>query len=483
MLRALSVRALSVRARVVLASSMVFAIFLVGIGYALMQASLWVQGDSAAERARHTVSVMGEQLRTDRPEEVVPPGTPPSPERVEQVWSPEGFVLATSNRAFPERIPFLVGKEAAVGVVSTVRTDEFPGVGHGYVVGAVLPVRLDDGRILTAVAVESASLPPAAERQFLLLALGGSVAAITMLALLSLAAVRAALRPVERMREQVDRITSSNDGAQVSVPRHDDELSRLAVTINDLLRRLHTAEAQRAAFVSNAGHELRSPLATISLSMEQMLTDPEPARRATIAARAEHEVQRLRNLVEDLLALAAVDEGRPLARSEDVDLDDVVLGEVGVARAKGATVRIDLAPARLEGNQDQIQRVVRNLLDNARRHARSEIRVSVRANHRLAVLRVDNDGDPVPEVDRERIFERFVRLDDARDRDRGGTGLGLPIVASLVAVHGGRVKTTTAPDGWCRFEVRLPVERPGGAPEPGSELGAPPTGGEGRWNG
>ena len=178
-----------------------------------------------------------------------------------------------------------------------------------------------------------------------------------------------------------------------------------------------------------------------------------------MAGRASAEVDRLSALVDDLLVLASADEERslPIAVTE-VDLDDVVLAEASLLRSRGMPVSVRVEPARVVGDAPRLGRVMRNLLENAERHKESEVRMQLSNDGRDALVTVDNDGPPVAPEDRDRIFGRFVRLDDSRTRDTGGTGLGLAIVAEIVKAHGGTTVAEESPDGWCRFSVRLPLE-------------------------
>lgn len=448
-------RRFGVRTRVLGVSGVVFGAVVGTIAFLLWNALAMAITDSAEDVSRSTVARMAIQLPSNSPLTVAPE-VPPVADRVQQIWSPEGLVLATSNRKYPNRVGLAVGQHPPLGETVVVRGALGDGDQQGPAVAAIRRVMTDSGAVLTVVAVESAHIQATAQKRLFLLSSTLVVAAFIVLLRLLSYALQVALDPVELMRLELERITSSKERAQVSAPGSD-ELGRLGQAINALLLRLRASDAQRAAFVSDAGHELRSPLATVAISLDQLRSDPEPARRAVIAQRAGAEVQRLSELVDDLLALAASDEGRLGSELVDVDLDDIVLTEVGVARAKGAQVAVTLAPTRVRGVGPQLQRVIRNLLDNARRHADRQIMVTVGAQGATALLIVDNDGDPVPAEDRRRIFARFVRLDDARGRERGGSGLGLSIVAALVAAHGGSVEATETTEGWCRFVVRLPL--------------------------
>ncbi len=236
-------------------------------------------------------------------------------------------------------------------------------------------------------------------------------------------------------------------GPALELPAGRDELTRLAETMNHLLDRMQRADASRRAFVADAGHELRSPLATIRVLLDRLAEERPLAERATVSARASAEVDRLALLVEDLLTLASADEHAMVLNRTEIDLDDVVLAETSALRARGMPVSVAVEPVRLEGDQARLGRVVRNLLENAERHMGEVVRVRLARDEEAAVLTVDNDGPPIEPRDRERVFGRFVRLDDSRTRGTGGTGLGLAIVAEVVAAHDGRRRGDREPGG------------------------------------
>jgi signal transduction histidine kinase len=263
-----------------------------------------------------------------------------------------------------------------------------------------------------------------------------------------------ALRPVEAIRARV-AATHGDLSVRVPVPPAHDEVGRLAETMNAMLGRLQAAQAVQRRFVADASHELRSPLATIATGLELLAQDSHGTSPATVAA-LRGETERLGRLVDALLLLARADESGLRPRREDVDLDEVVEAERG--RPAGRIVpRIDTVPVRVVGDRGQLARVVRNLVDNACRHARSTVVVTVGRDARQALLEVADDGPGVPPPQRARVFERFVRLDDARARVDGGAGLGLAIVAEVVAAHGGTVEVVEGPLGGALFQVRLPL--------------------------
>jgi len=273
------------------------------------------------------------------------------------------------------------------------------------------------------------------------------------------------LRPVERMRTQVSAISTADLSERVAVPAARDEISRLAQTMNAMLARIEAGHAAQRRFVGDASHELRSPLATVTTALDLAATRPGVLEPAMVRGTLLPEAHRMRSLVEDLLLLARADEkGLPLHIS-DVDLDDVLDTECRRLRSAG-TLRLDCSghPVRVRGDATQLGRVVRNLADNAARHARTTVSLSATEHDGTAVVVVSDDGLGVPEAERERIFERFVRLDTDRARAAGGSGLGLAIVSEIVAAHGGGVTVQTAPGGGARFVVRLPVAGPAQRP-------------------
>lgn len=264
------------------------------------------------------------------------------------------------------------------------------------------------------------------------------------------------LRPVERMRAEVETIRAARPDARVAVPDTGDEIARLADTMNDMLDRLDRAAAGQRRFVSDASHELRSPIATLRQHAEVAAAHPERADVAELSDVVRSEALRLQDLVTALLELSRLDEGG-LGQRRPVDLDDLAFGAAARARAAG-TVQVDgsgIAAARVLGDERVLAGVVRNLVDNAVRHADARVVVTLAAVGTDAVLTVDDDGAGVPTQERDRVFDRFVRLDEARSRDVGGAGLGLAIVRDAVRAHGGRVEVTDSPLGGARFVVRI----------------------------
>ncbi|GGV84138.1 sensor histidine kinase [Streptomyces massasporeus] len=271
----------------------------------------------------------------------------------------------------------------------------------------------------------------------------GVVAAVTWLV------TRRALRPVEGIRREMAAITQSEDLARrVPEPDTHDEIARLASTTNETLAALETSVERQRRFVADASHELRSPIASLRTQLEVAAAHPE----LLDLDGAVEDTVRLQRLAADLLLLARLDAGE---RPNDAKVDLARLAREAVEGRTGVTV--DAEPVEVAGSRGQLGRVLANLLDNAQRHARSAVTVNVRREGDRAVIGVADDGDGVPEDDRERIFERFVRLDAARSRDDGGAGLGLAIARDVAVRHGGTLTAGRGPAGGALFELRLPL--------------------------
>jgi signal transduction histidine kinase len=263
-----------------------------------------------------------------------------------------------------------------------------------------------------------------------------------------------ALRPVDAIRAEVEEISHTTMHRRVPVPASRDEVARLADTMNDMLDRLDQASARQRQFVSDASHELRSPLTTMHAALELGLRRAEQADWPRVATTVLNEDRRMAGIIDDLLELSRMDENGAAAPPVRVQLDEVAMEEIerlGDARVDASGV----SEGQVLGSRDQLGRVLRNLLANAGRHARDGIAVALATDGDEVVLTVDDDGAGVPEEDRDVIFGRFARLDAARTRDAGGSGLGLAIVRAAVTRHGGTVVVDDSALGGARFVVRL----------------------------
>jgi signal transduction histidine kinase len=267
------------------------------------------------------------------------------------------------------------------------------------------------------------------------------------------------LQPVEAIRRTVASINDRDLSERVAVPPAGDAVSRLAVTMNAMLERLELAQRAQSQFVADASHELRSPIATLATIAEIYLAHPEADDAQGFPVAVLEESRRLERLVQDLLTLARADERGLTPFRDDVDLDDLVDAERHrVLSISSLRVVVRISPARVTGDLHQLRQVVRNLVDNAVQHARTRVEFTVQRQGdegEQAVLEVFDDGPGIDPADRERIFDRFVRLEESRDRASGGTGLGLAIVREIVASHQGTVDVVDDPDG-TRFRLVLP---------------------------
>jgi signal transduction histidine kinase len=263
------------------------------------------------------------------------------------------------------------------------------------------------------------------------------------------------LRPVERIRRQVNEISGASLDRRVPEPSSSDEIARLARTMNAMLDRVEEAAARQDRFVADASHELRTPLARARAELEVDAAHPESADTDATRTSVLAELRGMQDLIDELLTLARPDSPR---RSEPIDLDDVVLDEVRRFGAAGIPVRsAGVSAAQVEGDRDQLSRVVRNLLENAARHGRSRVDVSLGEDGGAAVLAVADDGDGISPWLRERVFERFARADESRAQQTGGSGLGLAIAREIVEAHGGSIRVDGAHSPGARLVVRLPL--------------------------
>jgi signal transduction histidine kinase len=281
-------------------------------------------------------------------------------------------------------------------------------------------------------------------------------ALVALIGALTWMLVGRSLRPVAALTDRVAEISGTTLHERVPVPPSQDEVGHLARTMNGMLDRLDESARRQREFVADASHELRSPLASIRAQAEVATLPGTGVAVDDLASGVLAETDRLDAIVGDLLTLARQEEAA--TSPVPVDLGEVTADEAARARRVPVTVSVDLDDdVRVDGDPDGLRRTVRHLLDNAARHARERVDVSVARDAGAVTVVVDDDGNGVPEADRERILERFVRLDEARTRDAGGAGLGLAVVRDVVVGHGGAVLVGSAPAGGARFEIRLPA--------------------------
>ncbi|GID31604.1 sensor histidine kinase [Paractinoplanes brasiliensis] len=351
-----------------------------------------------------------------------------------QVRAPDGTVTR-SGVALPDR-------EGQVNL---------PGGEHPYVVATA-----DDGGYRVAVAVSLEDVDDSTEALLTPLLVGVPLLVLLVGGTTWVVASRA-LAPVERIRREVEEITGDRLDRRVPEPGSRDEIGRLARTMNRMLGRLQDSRDRQREFVADASHELRSPVAGIRQAAEVARTHPGALPDGELADTVLEETARLQRLVDQLLLLTRADDGGARRAHHDVDLDDLALSEA--KRLSRTGLKVDTAgvgAGRIRGDSAALAQLLRNLTDNAARHATTTVAVGVRTTSEAVELTVDDDGPGIPADQRERVFDRFVRLDEARARDDGGSGLGLAIVRAIVTAHSGVVTASPSDRGGARFTVRFP---------------------------
>ena len=466
------VRVQSVRARTTLAATLVVAFVLVAVGAAvvvLLRANLV---DSAQNRAELAAREVAAQLAA---------GTAPG-----SVDDPDGGIvgaIATAGRTYPLGgegddddmvAPGFAGEPEGPsggeddgddknddGYAGTVEPDaSYADVDldrRGAYRFAAVTVTMPGGEQYVVYAGSSLATERAAVADVVRYGLLALVPVLAVVAAVTWLVTRRALRPVAAIRAEMAAITAGDLSRRVPVPAARDEIAELARTTNATLAKLEASVGQQRRFIADASHELRSPIAVLRTRLEVGAEHPELLRPDQLVA----DVVRLQTLAADLLLLARLDAGEQAAPGA-VDLTDLVREEV--ARRAGTDrlpVRLDVEEGvRVRGNRSPLERVLGNLLDNAQRHACSEVRVrlAVRADG-TADMEVADDGPGVPAAERGRVFERFVRLDEGRGRDAGGAGLGLAIVRDVVRAYGGNVSIRESTSEGAVFRVSLPPPR------------------------
>ena len=376
-----------------------------------------------------------------------------------QVVDADGTVIAATANVAQLRKPFAsipVDRRPMVRRLAGLPID----TGEPVAV-AIVPSR-GESQHLTVLAAAPLDLAETANNRIVRSLLLVFPALLALTALVVWAVVRRALRPVEAIRRQVATISTTDLNRRVPVPPTNDEIGRLATTMNDMLERLNRSVERQRRFVADASHELRSPLASLRNQLEVSTIDnPDPAWAADVRDMIiDHD--RLERLLQDLLLLARHDAlDNPVL--EPLDLGYVVRRELARRpQVAGIDRIVDADNIIVNAHDDSVARIVRNLLDNAERHAHRRIQVSVHpssigaASANWAELAIEDDGPGIPVESHRHVFERFTRLDDAREADAGGSGLGLAIVADLVENHGGTVGVDPLSPG-TRIVVRLPI--------------------------
>jgi signal transduction histidine kinase len=328
--------------------------------------------------------------------------------------------------------------QVSSGQVATIFTKQGPGLVYGYIYG---------GGITHSVNVLLESLLVSFP---LLLAMSGGLIWFGM---------GLALAPVESIRRRVDAIAASDLSQRVPLSGGDDEVARMAKTVNAMLERLEASSQFEQEFVSNASHELRSPLTTLLATIDRAQKDPDKADWHEVSEIVMREGRRLETLIDDLAWLARHDEHGAQAVTVDVDLDDLLFEEGQRVRLL-SRLRVDTSqvrPTRVKGDPAMMKRMIRNVVDNAARYASEELRFDSHYDGDAAVVSVADDGEGIDVAESARLFDRFIRADPARNRLSGGTGLGLAIVSEIVTSHCGTARFVTV-DAGTMIELRVKID-------------------------
>jgi signal transduction histidine kinase len=388
----------------------------------------------------------------------LPSPVPVPPDTVTvQVLNAQGRIVNTSagaDRLVP-MLPLAQARQAArtgqaqmlagppIGMPSLLRVVAVPARGQHVVIAAV------------SFAQVHASLATLARALFI-----GTPLLFGLLALAIWLVTGYTLRPIAALSRGAAAVSGTGRPRDLPVPPARDEVRALAITLNDMLARLADAQQRQRDLVSDTAHELRSPVASIRAQLEVALDHPDGVDWAETARDVHADTLRLARLAEDLLLLARLD-GQPPRRTP-ADLAALCVAAVAGYATARVPVQVTVPEAGeascvVAGDPDALRRLLVNLLDNAVRHAASQVSVSVRSEAGWAVLTVTDDGPGIPAPDRERVFGRFTRLDNARDRTgEDGAGLGLAIVRSTAEAHGGSAALGDAGPG-LRAVVRLPL--------------------------
>ena len=441
---------ISARSAVLSATVVAVALAVAGGGllFVLYRSLLSSVDDAAAGRVRDTIAA----LNFDRPSEL--DGNLLSTDQrimAVQIIDANGKVIERSDAApvYPLIPLSALGATMRKGIVDGASPDNDMRISGQTVATGT-------GRYTVIAAGGSESVESTVATVALLLAVAAPIV-IGVAAAVSYRLVKRSLRSVEAIRTRVAEISAAELAERVPVPSQNDEISALARTMNEMLARVEAGHSAQRQFVGDASHELRSPIASIISALEIAVDYPELLDDELKSGTLLPEAYRMQSLVEDLLLLARADECGFALREGEVYLDTIAESVAARVRLENnLDVHTDIKAASVIGDASAISRLMRNLLDNAVRHANSRVDIVVeeRADHALLVI--GDDGPGIPEAERIRVFDRFVRLDTDRSRIGGGTGLGLAIVAEIVSAHNGTIGIAERPGGGTLVTVTLP---------------------------
>jgi signal transduction histidine kinase len=445
-------RHLSIRARLTVMFVLVMTIVLVGTGVAIF---VLARHSTTAEAENNVTQAMTQvQVRNTR--SIVPgSGVVVLPTKGEvvvqvtnladnQVWAASSALAkypvisreVLSVNAFNDYVvrfkPWVahsaLGRLLTLGEAQSISTPRGEGLVVGFVYGQAIS-RSND-KLMTALAI---AIP-------LILLVIASIVWFS---------VGLTLSPIEAIRRRVATIAANDLTERVQETGGDDEVSRMAKTLNAMLDRLEKSSRIQQEFISNASHELRSPLTTLLATVDRASNHLEETDWVEFTDTVRREGRRIDSLVDDLFFLARSDERREEMRREEVDLDDILDEEARRVR-QITTLSISTAgvqPTRVWGDPAMLRRLVRNVVDNALRFANEKVSFSTRYVGPMAEICIHDDGTGVDVANSDRLFQRFVRTDAARSRTSGGTGLGLPIVAEIAQRHGGEARFISVESG------------------------------------
>jgi signal transduction histidine kinase len=441
----------TVRVRITVAAVVVVGVTLVAAGAAMLALLHQTLVNDVREAAAIRGEGIAEVVEAERDD--APLNGHPDEEFVQILDSAGAVIAASDNLRGDPPVAEIRGE-------GSVQLDAVPFAERSFLAVGVAGVD-GHGRPLTIVVGRSLEPVSEALREVTVLLVFALPLLLVLVGFGAWWAVGRALAPVEAIRSEVEVISTQQLHRRVPDAPGSDEIARLARTMNTMLARLELEHARERQFVSDASHELRSPIASIRQHAEVAVTHPETTELDEFAAGVLDQISVLQGLVDDLMLLTRIDEGTLRLRREQLDLDDLVLREAARARATNPELRVDIShvgAGRTRGDATTLDRLIRNLSDNAARHARTTVAIGLTETDGRVVLTVEDDGEGIAPTERSRVFDRFVRLDEARDRDSGGSGLGLSIVREIATAHGGDVRVTDGELGGARFEVTLPAD-------------------------
>jgi signal transduction histidine kinase len=444
---------LSSRIRITLAAMVMLAIAL-----ALSAAAIFVayerDQDQARSRSAQADAAQVAQLvaRGQLPETL--PMLSSGPFTVIQVLNRDGQTISQSSN-LAARAPLVARSQLRRATTLHSEAVSIPGAPGGAVI-TLIPIEPDG---LTVAVATSADEGHRARHVLTTGLLIGMPALLGVGGALIWIAVGRALRPVEDMRLRAAAITATDLHLRVPQPPGDDNIAKLAVTLNSMLARLQSSSEQQRQFIGDASHELRSPITSVLVALEVARNHAASDNDAELFDDLVHEQQRVVSLVEQLLLLARIDANSAVQQRDRVNVSELATALAHGYSNEALVIECQVAPrVAVLGDRELMSRIVRNLLANATRHTHGRVRLSVYVDTDQAFIEVADNGNGIEPEDRERVFDRFVRLDHSRDRVQGGTGLGLAIVHDAVVAHQGEVSIGRGLDGvGAAFVVRMPL--------------------------